>query len=88
MVCQNVKMEAPSPLNGNTRNQRGPTAEGVALKIIIASQAIWTPLGSPRALIGGKRGDGLNSGTTPTGYGINLVECSSGSRYFEGYHNV
>ena len=33
MVSQNVKMEAPSPLNGNPRSQKGPAAEGVALKI-------------------------------------------------------
>ena len=33
MVSQNVKMQAPSPLNGNPRSQKGPAAEGVALKI-------------------------------------------------------
>ena len=33
MVSKNIKMEAPSPLNGNLRSQKGPTAEGVALKI-------------------------------------------------------
>ena len=36
MVPQNVKMEAPSPLNGNPRSQKGPAAEGVALKIKIS----------------------------------------------------
>ena len=33
MVSQDVKMDAPSPLNGNRRSQKGPAAEGVALKI-------------------------------------------------------
>ena len=30
---QNVKMEAPSPPNGNPEESKGPAAEGVALKI-------------------------------------------------------
>ena len=34
MVSQNVKMEAPSSLNGNPRRQKGLAAEGVALNII------------------------------------------------------
>ena len=35
MVPQNVKMETPSLPNGNQRSQKGPAAEGVALKINI-----------------------------------------------------
>ena len=34
MVSKNVKMEAPSVLNGNPSSQKEPAAEGVALKII------------------------------------------------------
>ena len=33
MVSQKIKMEAPSPLKGNPRSQKGPAAKGVALKI-------------------------------------------------------
>ena len=33
MVPQNVKMETPSLPNNNPRSQKGPAAEGVALKI-------------------------------------------------------
>ena len=34
MVPRKVKMEAPSPPNGNPEEPKGPAAEGAALKII------------------------------------------------------
>ena len=34
MVPPNIKMETPSLPNGNPRSQKGPEAEGVALKIL------------------------------------------------------
>ena len=35
MGSQNVKMEAPSSLNGNSRSQKGLAAEAIALKIFM-----------------------------------------------------